>query len=67
MPAVSDDFLYTGRDMRTVHTGLNITESDWSSMVKYLVGRLDEFKVLEKAKNEVLPALAGLKGGIVDA
>jgi len=36
-------------------------------MVKYLVGRLDEFKVPEKAKNEVLPALVGLKGGIVDA
>ena len=56
---------YTGRDMKTVHTGLNITESDWSSMVKYLVGTLDKFKVPEKEKNEVLTALSGLKGDIV--
>jgi len=56
---------YTGREMKTVHTGLNITESDWSSMVKYLVGTLDKFKVPEKEKNEVLTAMAGLKGDIV--
>jgi len=56
---------YTGRDMKTVHTGLNITESDWDSTVKYLVGTLDKFKVPEKEKNEVLTALAGLKGDIV--
>lgn len=56
---------YTGRDMKTAHTGLNITESDWTSMVKYLVGTLDKFKVPEKEKNEVLTALSGLKGDIV--
>src|SRR6266550_7133906 len=56
---------YTGREMKTVHTGLNITESDWSSMVKYLVGTLDKFKVPEKEKNDVLTALSGLKGDIV--
>jgi len=41
---------YTGRDMKTVHTGLKITESDWNSMVKHLVGTLDKFKVPEKEK-----------------
>lgn len=56
---------YTGRDMKTVHTGLNITESDWNSMVKYLVGTLDKFKVPEKEKSDVLTALSGLKGDIV--
>jgi hemoglobin len=56
---------YTGRDMKTAHTGLNITESDWTSMVKYLVGTLDKFKVPEKEKNEVLTALSGLKVDIV--
>lgn len=56
---------YTGRDMKTVHTGLNITESDWDSTVKYLVGTLDKFKMPEKEKNEVLTAWAGLKGDIV--
>jgi len=56
---------YTGRDMKTVHTGLKITESDWNSMVKHLVGTLDKFKVPEKEKSDVLTALSGLKGDIV--
>jgi len=56
---------YTGRDMKTAHTGLNITAQDWNSSVKYLVGTLDKFKVPEKEKNEVLAAISGLKGDIV--
>ena len=56
---------YTGRDMKTAHTGLNITEADWNTSVKYLVGTLDKFKVPEKEKNEVLTAISSLKGDIV--
>lgn len=56
---------YIGRDMKTVHTGLNITEDDWSASVKHLVGTLDKFKVPEKEKNEVLAAISGLKSDIV--
>ena len=56
---------YTGRDMKTAHTGLNITENDWSAMVKHLVATLDKFKVPEKEKSDVLGALGGLKGDIV--
>jgi len=57
--------LYIGRDMKTAHTGLGITEDDWSSTVKHLVATLDKFKVPEKEKNEVLGAISGLKGDIV--
>src|SRR5262249_30257713 len=35
---------YTGRDMKTAHTGLNITESDWNATVKHLTATLDKFK-----------------------
>jgi hemoglobin len=56
---------YTGRDMKTVHTGLNITEEDWNLSVKHLVATLDKFKVPEKEKQEVLTAISGLKGDIV--
>jgi len=56
---------YTGRDMKTAHTGLNITEADWNKSVQYLVGTLDKFKVPEKEKSEVLGAISGLKGDIV--
>jgi len=57
--------IYTGRDMKTAHTGLGITEDDWSSSVKALVATLDKFKVPEKEKGEVLSAISGLKGDIV--
>src|SRR5882672_6303665 len=49
--------IYVGRDMKTAHTGLNITEDDWNSSVKALVATLDKFKVPEKEKNEVLGAI----------
>jgi hemoglobin len=57
--------VYTGRDMKTAHTGLGISEDDWSSAVKHLVATLDKFKVPDKEKNEVLGAISGLKGQIV--
>ena len=57
--------LYLGRDMKTAHTGLNITEEDWNSSVKALVATLDKFKVPEREKGEVLGAISGLKGDIV--
>jgi len=57
--------LYLGRDMKTAHTGLNITEEDWNTSVKALVATLDKFKVPEREKNEVLGAISGLKGDIV--
>lgn len=56
---------YVGRDMKTAHTGLNITEEDWNSSVKALVATLDKFKVPDREKNEVLTAISGLKGDIV--
>jgi hemoglobin len=57
--------LYLGRDMKTAHTGLGITEADWNASVNHLVATLDKFKVPEKEKGEVLGAISGLKGDIV--
>ena len=56
---------YIGRDMKTAHTGLKITDADWDASVKALVATLDKFKVPEKEKTEVLTAISGLKGDIV--
>ena len=56
---------YTGRDMKTAHTGLHITDADWDTSVKALVAPLDKFKVPEKEKTEVLGAISSLKGDIV--
>ncbi|HIH45361.1 MAG TPA: group 1 truncated hemoglobin [Candidatus Methanoperedenaceae archaeon] len=57
---------YIGRDMKTTHAGLGMTESDWQAGVKHLVATLDKFKVPQKEKDEVLAAAAGLKKDIVE-
>jgi len=57
--------LYTGREMKTSHQGLGITEDDWSAAAKHLVDSLDKFKVPEKEKGELLGALGPMKKDIV--
>jgi hemoglobin len=56
---------YAGRDMKTAHTGLNITEADWNTTVKHLTATLDKFNVPEKEKSEVLQAIGSQKADIV--
>jgi hemoglobin len=58
--------VYTGRDTRTAHAGLGITEADWNRAVQLLVGSLDKFKVPAPEKNELLAAVSGLKRDIVE-
>jgi hemoglobin len=56
---------YTGRDMETAHTGLNITEEDWTISVKALTDTLNKFKVPAREQGEVISAIAGLKSKMV--
>ena len=58
--------VYMGRDMKTSHKGMGITEADWDLSVKALVATLDKFKVPEKEKAEVLGAVGPLKAQIVE-
>ena len=58
--------VYIGRDMKTSHAGLGITEKDWDVSVKHLVGTLDKFNVPPKEKDEVLGAVSSLKKDIVE-
>ena len=58
--------IYTGRTMKTSHTGLGISESDWELAVKHLVATLDKFKVPEKEKSELLAIASSLKADIVE-
>jgi hemoglobin len=58
--------LDTGRDMRTSHHGLGITNDDWDASAKHLVETLDKFKVPEKEKNDLLAFVTSLKKDIVD-
>lgn len=59
--------VYKGRDMKTTHAGLGISEAEWDTSVKYLVQTLDKFKVPMQEKDEVLAAVSKFKGDIVEA
>ncbi|MEK6299933.1 MAG: group 1 truncated hemoglobin [Acidobacteriota bacterium] len=56
---------YKGKDMKTAHKGMGITDADFTALVEDLVKALDQFKVGEKEKDELLGALGGMKGDIV--
>lgn len=56
---------YAGKDMKTAHAGMGVKEADFNALVEDLVKALDEFKVPEKEKGELLGALGGMKADIV--
>ncbi len=56
---------YEGRNMVETHTGMKITEDEFTALVEDLIKALDKFNVPEKEKNELLGALGGMKGDIV--
>ncbi|MBX3157783.1 MAG: group 1 truncated hemoglobin [Deltaproteobacteria bacterium] len=58
---------YTGKDMKTAHKGMGIKEADFNALVEDLVKSLDKFKVPKAEKDELLGALGGMKGDIVEA
>jgi len=57
---------YIGRDMRTSHKGLGISESDWQVAVKHLGESFDKFKVPQQERSELAGALGKLKADIVE-
>ena len=56
---------YLGRDMKSTHKGMNITEAEWNATVENLGKALDKHKVGPKEKQELVGALAPMKGDIV--
>ena len=57
---------YTGRDMKTTHHGMGITNAQFDALVGDLVATLDKFKVPEKEKNELLSVLGPMRKDIVE-
>jgi hemoglobin len=56
---------YTGRDMKSSHAGMGITGEEFDALVGDLVATLNNFKVGEREKNELLGALGPMKNDIV--
>lgn len=58
---------YTGLDMKTSHKNMGVTAGEFNALVEDLVKTLDKFKVGDAEKNELLGALAKLRGDIVES
>jgi truncated hemoglobin YjbI len=56
---------YTGRDMRTAHTGMKINEQEWISGTDDMISAMNDNGVGEAEKKEVLAIFDSLKAEIV--
>ena len=56
---------YKGKDMKTAHRGMGISDADFNALVEDLVKALDANHVSADAKNTLLGALGPMKGDIV--
>lgn len=56
---------YIGRDMKTAHQGLAITDAEWNAVVQHLAAALGKNHVGQKEKDELLAIVAGTKTDIV--
>jgi hemoglobin len=57
---------YLGRDMKTSHTGLGITDDEWDIFARHAIATLDSLGVPEQEKAEFLAAAESLKPDIVE-
>jgi len=56
---------YTGRDMKSTHAHLKISEADFNALAEDLTRTLDKFKVPEKERGELMAILGPMKADIV--
>jgi hemoglobin len=59
--------VYTGKDMRTAHRGMGITDADFNALVEDLTKSLNKFNVPAKEQGELLGILGPLRAQIVGA
>ena len=64
--ALGGPVIYRGRDMKTSHAGLNISEGDWQIFLGHTIATLEKFQVPEREKQEFLDCAATLKDDIVE-
>ena len=57
---------YEGRDMKTVHEGMQITNAQFDAIAGDLQGALAKFNVPQKEQDELLGAVGTLRGQIVE-
>ncbi len=58
---------YTGRDMKTLHKGMKLSESDWSALLGHLNATLEAFQVPQAERDDVVALVQSTKLDIVEA
>lgn len=56
---------YTGKDMLSAHTGMNVSEQEFLAVVDDSLAALDKNNIGEDEKKDVLAILYSLKGDII--
>ncbi len=57
---------YAGRDMKTTHKGMKISDGDWSIFLGHLNATLEAFQVPQAERDEVLAFVQSTKADIVE-
>jgi truncated hemoglobin YjbI len=60
-------FKYTGRDMKSAHAGMGITEAEFNAIAGDLITVLKKYKVPKKEMDELVAIVASTKKDIVEA
>jgi hemoglobin len=58
--------VYIGRDMKTAHGGLGITESDWAVNIKHMAAALEKSHVRGGDRDEFLALIESMKPQFVE-
>jgi hemoglobin len=58
--------VYTGRDNKSTHRGMGISNSDWDKFISHLNDTLSHFQVAQTETNDVLAFIESTKADIVD-
>ena len=59
--------IYLGRDMKTLHQGMGISDADWEVLMRHSRKTLDDLGIAVPERKEVASFLEGLKADIVEA
>ena len=58
---------YTGRDMKLIHKGMKISESDWSIFLQHAGATLEALQVPKQECDEIVAFVLSLKADTVEA
>ena len=59
--------VYIGRSMKAAHAGMGLSESDWDLAVDHLIESMNQFKVPDRERDDVLAAVASLKADVLSS